>query len=66
MIENSGYYEGLLKNFVDYPNPHFIQIELDLKWTFPEDPYFANPATINWLRNILCCFAKRNPSVGYC
>ena len=49
MKENKGYYEGLLKNFIDYPNPHFVQIELDLKRTFPEDPFFSNEKTLNKL-----------------
>jgi len=33
----SGYYEGLLKSFSGYPNPHFYQIELDLRRTFADE-----------------------------
>ncbi len=28
MNSNPGYYQGLVKDFVDYPNPCFNQIEL--------------------------------------
>ena len=66
MSDNPGYYERLIHNFVEYPNPHFNQIELDIKRTFPEDPFFAEKSTLDSLRNILTAFSKRNLSVGYC
>jgi len=34
---NIGYYEKLKRSALDYPNPSFQQIELDLKRTFQED-----------------------------
>ncbi len=33
---NSGYYQSLLNADLDYPNPSFHQIELDLNRTFSE------------------------------
>lgn len=60
------YYDTLLKESVDYPNPSFHQIELDLKRTFPEDDFFNLPGVLNQLRRIHLAYTKRNPLVGYC
>ena len=66
IAQNPDYYKRLLESFNDYPNPHFNQIELDLKRTFPEDKFYNNKETLGSLRNILTAFSKRNMSVGYC
>ena len=42
------YYENLLnEECIDYPNPSFHQIELDLNRTFPEDDFFNLPGVLN-------------------
>ena len=35
--ENKGYYKKLKKMALDYPNPSFNQIELDLRRTYHEE-----------------------------
>lgn len=37
MDSNPGYYYSLKTNFLEYPNPSFHQIDLDLKRTFPDN-----------------------------
>lgn len=51
---------------MEYPNPCFNQIELDLRRTFPNDPPELMEKYIGPLRNVLCTFVKRNPTIGYC
>ena len=66
IIDHPGYYESLKNSFVEYPNPSYSQIDLDLKRTFPEDEMFKQEHVINTLRNVLVSYTRRNPSVGYC
>jgi hypothetical protein len=66
MDSNPGYYQSLKDNFLDYPNPIYQQIELDLKRTFPNDKNHATPEKEMQMRNILYSYAKRNPTIGYC
>ena len=51
---------------MEYPNPCYSQIELDIKRTFPEDDMFKQDKVIKQLKNVLVCYTRRNPSVGYC
>jgi len=62
-----GYY-AQLKNSKDllYPNPDFMQIELDVHRTYPhiKDPK-AKSRLEGQLRNVLTSFLKRNAKIGY-
>ena len=64
--ENKDYYRRLKKMEMDYPNPSFSQIELDLGRTFTELKINQTVDLINKLRNVLYTFVKRNPTIGYC
>jgi len=64
--ENKGYYKYLKNTKLLYPNPSFNQIELDLRRTFSELKMGKSERLINKLRNVLCTYTKRNPTIGYC
>lgn len=64
MSQNPGYYNFLLNNY-PVPLPFEKQIDLDLKRTFPEDPYFRDYKVIKKLKNILTAYSRRNVSLGY-
>ena len=66
LAENRGYYRWLKNMKVDYPNPGFQQIELDLKRTFTEMKIEKTERLLNKLRNVLVTYVKRNPIIGYC
>lgn len=66
MEHNRNYYYILRDHNMEYPNPSFNQIELDLRRTFPNDPPELMEKYIGPLRNVLCTFVKRNPTIGYC
>lgn len=66
MDDNRNYYYILRDHNMEYPNPCFNQIELDLRRTFPNDPPDMMEKYIGPLRNVLCTFVKRNPTIGYC
>ena len=66
MDDNRNYYYILRDHNMEYPNPCFNQIELDLRRTFPNDPPELMEKYIGPLRNVLCTFVKRNPTIGYC
>ena len=66
MDANPGYYQSLKHNFLEYPNPCFDQIDIDLKRTFFDMPQFATPEREEMMRNVLYCYVKRNPALGYC
>ena len=51
---------------MEYPNPCFGQIELDLRRTYPNESAAQIEADIVPLRNVLNTFVKRNPTIGYC
>ena len=51
---------------MEYPNPCFNQIELDLKRTYLNESPELVTQYIGPLRNVLTTFIKRNPTVGYC
>ena len=63
---NKGYYESLLNYNMDYPNPCFSQIDLDLHRTFTDLTKEEQAKLIPSLRNVLQTYVKRNPTVGYC
>lgn len=65
--ENRGYYRRLKNTPLEYPNPSFYQIELDLRRTFTELKVGkGQDRLINKLRNVLTTYCKRNPTIGYC
>lgn len=66
MPHNRNYYFFLRDQNIEYPNPCFNQIELDLRRTFPNDPPELIDKLIVPLRNVLTTFVKRNPTIGYC
>lgn len=56
----------LLNSYEDMPDPFKEQIQLDLKRTFTDDDRFSKGEEyLSIMENILCAYAKRNPSVGY-
>ncbi|CDW87967.1 tbc domain-containing protein [Stylonychia lemnae] len=65
-LHNKGYYESLCKLEMNYPNPSFSQIDLDLKRTFSDMPEEEAEQYIPILRRILITYVKRNPTIGYC
>lgn len=62
--ENKSYYNSLIKN---YPVPLSSErlIDLDLKRTFPSNPYFRDCNNLKKLKNVIYSYAKRNLSIGY-
>ena len=66
MPHNRNYYFYLRDQNIEYPNPCFNQIELDLRRTFPNDSPDVINKLIVPLRNVLTTFVKRNPTIGYC
>jgi hypothetical protein len=64
--ENKNYYKRLKVLSLNYPNPSFSQIELDLKRTFLVLNVNKPESLINKLRNVLRVYTKRNPTIGYC
>lgn len=66
MLNNKEYYSNLLNQYPNsIPSPFKHQIELDIERTFPQDPFFQNPAIIKMLSNILLAFSRRIVSIGY-
>lgn len=57
MLSHPGYYELLLANKIDYPNPSIHQIELDLNRTYTDekDPVKLEILTTP-LRNVLSAY----------
>ena len=66
MFNNGNYYQQLLKYSLEVKCPSIIQIDLDLKRTFPEDERVMDENFQKSLRNILVCYSTRNSSIGYC
>ncbi len=67
MYNNPGYYETISKNYPSYiPSPFENQIDVDLRRTFPEDPYFKIDSNLAMLKNVLLAYSRRNMSIGYC
>jgi hypothetical protein len=66
MEYNRNYYFQMRDHNLEYPNPCFNQIELDLYRTFPNDDPAMVEKFIDPMRNVLTTFVKRNPTIGYC
>jgi hypothetical protein len=67
MRHNYEYYDSLKLGEMNYPNPSFNQIELDLRRTFQDESTNEQvEEMIIPLKNVLCTYTKRNPTVGYC
>ena len=66
MHNNGNYYQQLLKYSLEVKCPSIIQIDLDLKRTFPEDKRVMTDEFQKSLRNVLMCYSTRNTSIGYC
>jgi hypothetical protein len=66
MYNNDGYYEKLLKYSIEVNCPSGIQIDLDLRRTFPTEKEVMKDDFQKSLRNILLAYSTRNTSVGYC
>lgn len=39
---------------------------MDLRRTFPTDPFFKKSSTLKAMKNILLAYSRRNVSIGYC
>jgi hypothetical protein len=67
IMKYPNYYNFLKTEVAAYPVNFIDAIELDLKRTFPDKPnYDKNDPFIQKMRNVLHCYAKRNPAIGYC
>lgn len=66
MLNNPGYYNELKNSNMNYPNPSALQIELDLRRTYPKETKERTDELIVPLRNVLCAYVLRNPSGVYC
>jgi len=67
MINNPCYYNHIINSFPEYiPSPYKIQIGLDIRRTFPEDPFFKCEGNLEKLKRILLAYSRRNISIGYC
>ena len=66
MFNNGNYYQQLLKYSLEVRCPSIIQIDLDLKRTFPEEERVMDEKFQKSLRNVLICYSTRNTTIGYC
>lgn len=67
MLNNKDYYKNITENYPEViPSPYDNQIEVDLRRTFPEDPFFKEAGNLKKLKNVLLAYSRRNLSVGYC
>ena len=66
MYNNDDYYQKLLKYSLEVKCPSSIQIDLDLRRTFPNEERVMDDKFQESLRNVLVCYSTRNTSVGYC
>ena len=66
MHNNGNYYQQLLKYSLEVKCPSIIQIDLDLKRTFPEEERVMDEKFQKSLRNVLICYSTRNTTIGYC
>ena len=57
---NPGYYESLKHAALNYPHPGPQQVEKDLVRSG------VSPKEMESMRNVLCAYINRNPTVGYC
>ena len=66
MYNNDDYYQKLLKFSIEVKCPSSIQIDLDLRRTFPNEERVMDDKFQESLRNVLVCYSTRNTSIGYC
>ena len=51
----------------DYiPCPYEKHIDLDIKRTYPKDPFFKDENNLKKLKNVLLAYSRRCSSIGYC
>jgi len=62
MKMNPGYYEAIKFTNLKYPHPGPSDVEKDL--LRPGEN--ISLSDINSMRNVLCAYVIRNPTVGYC
>ena len=66
MYNNDDYYQKILKFSQEVKCPSSIQIDLDLRRTFPNEEQVMDDKFQQSLKNVLVCYSTRNSSIGYC
>ncbi|KAL0893723.1 hypothetical protein ABMA27_013870 [Loxostege sticticalis] len=65
-VQNKGLYQRLVNEALASKNAVNDEIERDLHRSLPEHPAFQNDVGISALRRVLCAYALKNPTIGYC
>lgn len=63
---NPNYYNNLLEYSTKVHCISEVQIDLDVKRTYPDNPICITDSFSKQLKNVLLCYAIRNSSIGYC
>lgn len=63
---NPNYYKDILKYSTKVHSISEVQIDLDVKRTYPDNPICTTDTFSKKLKNVLLCYAIRNSSIGYC